>query len=40
MSEERKAGRPPLKKGRTSWKPASLNEFYDKESGYRYRRGA
>lgn len=26
-----------LKKGRDSWKPAALNEFYDKEPGYRYR---
>lgn len=26
-----------LKKGNSSWKPASLNEFYDKEDGYRYR---
>lgn len=26
-----------LKKGNTSWKPASLNEFSDKEDGYRYR---
>lgn len=40
MSEERKVGRPPMKKGRSSWKPASLNEFYDKEDGYRYRMSA
>lgn len=34
----RKPGRPPLvKKGKSSWKPASLNEFNDKEDGYRYR---
>lgn len=26
-----------LKKGNTSWKPASLNEFSNKEDGYRYR---
>lgn len=26
-----------LKKGNSSWKPASLNEFSDKEPGYRYR---
>lgn len=31
-----KVGRPP-KKGRSSWKPASLNEFLNKEDGYRYR---
>lgn len=28
---------PQLKKGKPSWKPASLNEFADKEEGYRYR---
>lgn len=26
-----------LKKGNSSWKPASLNEFTGKEDGYRYR---
>lgn len=26
-----------FKKGNSSWKPASLNEFKDKEDGYRYR---
>lgn len=26
-----------LRKGHSSWKPASLNEFTDKEPGYRYR---
>lgn len=26
-----------LKKGNSSWTPASLNEFSDKETGYRYR---
>jgi hypothetical protein len=26
-----------VKKGKPSWKPASLNEFFDKEPGYRYR---
>lgn len=35
MSEV-KVGRPP-KKGRRSWKPASLNEFHNKEDGFRYR---
>lgn len=36
-------GRPPkqqepnIKKGKSSWRPASLNEFFDKEPGYRYR---
>lgn len=32
-----KRGRPKLKKGKSSWTPASLNEFSDKEDGYRYR---
>lgn len=27
----------PVKKGRPTWKPASLNEFYNKEPGYVYR---
>lgn len=27
----------PLKKGRSSWQPASLNDFIGKEDGYRYR---
>lgn len=36
MSEV-KLGRPPLKKGKSTWKPASLNEFNNKEEGYRYR---
>lgn len=26
-----------VKKGKSSWKPASLNEFVNKEDGYRYR---
>lgn len=26
-----------IKKGKASWKPASLNEFTNKEDGYRYR---
>lgn len=39
---KRGPGRPPnpetaLKKGNASWKPASLNEFRNKEDGYRYR---
>lgn len=29
--------KPELKKGRSSWKPASLNVLNDKEDGYRYR---
>jgi len=38
MSEEaRKPGRPPMKKGKSTWQPASLNEFTNKEPGYRYR---
>lgn len=48
MSEEKpdlrlKQNRPtkqnqaPVKKGRSSWAPASLNEFEGKEDGYRYR---
>lgn len=39
-SEIKPVGRPPkqsMKKGRTSWAPASLNEFTGKEEGYRYR---
>lgn len=27
----------PVKKGKPTWKPASLNEFTNKEEGYRYR---
>jgi len=37
---KRGPGRPKqetLKKGYSSWKPASLNTFSDKEPGYRYR---
>lgn len=37
---KRGPGRPKqdaLKKGNTSWTPASLNEFNNKEDGYRYR---
>lgn len=41
---KRLPGRPPtksttsaVKKGNSAWKPASLNEFTDKEPGYRYR---
>lgn len=38
---KRGPGRPkqgtPFKKGNSSWKPASLNEFNNKEDGYRYR---
>jgi len=26
-----------IKKGKSSWKPASLNEFVNKDDGYRYR---
>jgi hypothetical protein len=26
-----------MKKGKSSWRPASLNEFTNKEDGYRYR---
>jgi hypothetical protein len=39
VQEPRKPGRPskPLKKGNSSWTPASLNEFTGKEPGYRYR---
>lgn len=35
--EEKKLGRPPLKKGKSSWKPASVTDVIDKEDGYRYR---
>lgn len=38
---KRGPGRPkqetPLKKGNSSWKPASLNDFTNKEDGFRYR---
>lgn len=34
IKEENK---PEMKKGTNSWKPASLNEFNNKEPGYRYR---
>lgn len=41
---KRSPGRPksisedmPVKKGKRSWKPASLNEFFNKEAGYVYR---
>lgn len=38
MSESpKRLGRPPLKKGKASWQPASLNEFEGKEEGFRYR---
>lgn len=38
MIEVRKPGRPPaVKKGKTSWKPASVTDVVDKEDGYRYR---
>lgn len=43
IAEARKPGRPKqqaevaMKKGRASWKPASLNNFDNKEPGYRYR---
>lgn len=41
-AEIRKPGRPPkqqvgIKKGKSSWKPASAMEVIDKEDGYRYR---
>lgn len=41
-TEVRKPGRPPkqesgVKKGRPSWKPASITDVTDKEDGYRYR---
>ena len=38
MSEElRKPGRPALKKGKPTWKPASILDVTDKEDGFRYR---
>lgn len=38
MEEKRKPGRPPeVKKGKSSWKPASVTDVTDKEPGYRYR---
>ena len=43
-TEVRKPGRPPkqessigMKKGKASWKPASITEVSDKDPGYRYR---
>lgn len=41
-AETRKTGRPPkaavgIKKGKSSWKPASAMEVIDKEDGFRYR---
>lgn len=37
-TEPKKRGNPNFgKKGKPSWKPASLNEFIHKEDGYRYR---
>lgn len=38
MEEKRKPGRPPeVKKGKSSWKPASITDVVDKEDGFRYR---
>lgn len=37
MEEPKRIGRPPLKKGKPSWKPASVTDVVDKEDGYRYR---
>lgn len=37
MEEPKRIGRPPLKKGKSSWKPASVTDVVDKEPGYRYR---
>lgn len=37
MEEIKKAGRPPLKKGKPAWRPASVTNVVDKEPGYRYR---
>lgn len=37
MEEQVKKGPKSLKKGNSSWKPASLNDFINKEDGYRYR---
>lgn len=37
MSVLKKAPGRPAKKGKSTWKPASLNEFDNKEPGYRYR---
>lgn len=33
----KQAGRPAIKKGKSSWKPASLNEFTGKDPNYVYR---
>lgn len=38
MEEPKRIGRPPLiKKGKPTWKPASVTDVVDKEEGYRYR---
>lgn len=38
MNEPKKRSNPNFfKKGKASWKPASLNEFFNKEPGYHYR---
>ena len=36
-AQSKRAAKVGVKKGKSSWAPASLNEFYDKEPGYRYR---
>jgi hypothetical protein len=37
MSEEAKRGRPPLKKGKPTWKPASVHDVVGKDPSKRYR---
>jgi hypothetical protein len=37
MNKAVEAGKPPVKKGRPSWKPASVLDVIGKEDGYRYR---
>lgn len=36
-TQSKRASKGLVKKGKSSWAPASLNEFFDKEPGYRYR---
>lgn len=37
MSEQKRVGRPPLKKGKPTWKPASVHDVIDKDPSKRYR---
>jgi len=37
MIEQSQKAKPAIKKGKPSWKPASVTDVIDKEPGYRYR---